>query len=85
MSKKKSIDKDKPKGGSPKAASSPKKINKMNKPDTPFFMVSGSAIGKSHKGTGTPCQDSSFCGTLSNGWGIAIVCDGAGSAANSQQ
>lgn len=51
----------------------------MNK----WFVVSASVIGKSHIVSNLPCQDESFFRPLKNGWGIAIVCDGAGSAENS--
>ncbi len=50
-----------------------------------WFIVSGSVIGKSHITHGTVCQDSHFTRVFEslNGWGITIVCDGAGSATNS--
>lgn len=50
-----------------------------------WFIVSDSIKGKSHVKNGTECQDNHFTRVFEelDGWGIAIVCDGAGSAANS--
>lgn len=48
-----------------------------------WFVVDGSAIGNSHISQNIPCQDASYYMPLKNGWGIAVVCDGAGSAKNS--
>lgn len=49
-----------------------------------WTVVGASAIGKDHIKLGKPCQDSFFHDKLlRNGWGIAIVADGAGSAQNS--
>lgn len=45
-----------------------------------WFIVGASAIGKSHITSNKPCQDNHYCGSIGNGWGIAISCDGAGSA-----
>jgi Protein phosphatase 2C len=47
-----------------------------------WFVVSASATGKSHEGR-LPCQDNHYCAAINAEWGIAISCDGAGSAANS--
>ena len=49
-----------------------------------FYIVYGSSIGKSHLGNNTPCQDNHACGNIDDDWGIAVICDGAGSAENSQ-
>lgn len=48
-----------------------------------WFVVGASAIGKSHITSNKPCQDNHYCENIGNGWGIAISCDGAGSADNS--
>lgn len=55
----------------------------LNKLFQNWFVVGASVIGKSHTSTNTPCQDSYFNKVLSNDWGIAVICDGAGSATNS--
>jgi len=39
--------------------------------------------GTSHKASGTVCQDSSHTMLLSNGWAVAIIADGLGSAKHS--
>lgn len=49
-----------------------------------WFIVSATAIGKSHLKTKTPCQDNHYCESINENWGIAICCDGAGSADNSE-
>ena len=41
-----------------------------------------SVIGNSHIQMNLPCQDSSAYESLNEDWGIAIVCDGAGSASH---
>lgn len=51
----------------------------------PWFIVLGSAIGKLHISQNIPCQDDSHFLPLSTDWGIAVVCDGAGSAKNSDK
>jgi hypothetical protein len=48
-----------------------------------WLLVSGSAIGKSHIKDKLPCQDNHFCESINDEWGVAISCDGAGSANNS--
>ena len=48
-----------------------------------WVIVGASVIGKDHIRLGKPCQDSFHYELLRNGWGIAIVADGAGSAQNS--
>lgn len=48
-----------------------------------WLVVHASVIGKSHTERGIPCQDSNQYIFLGKGWGIAVSCDGAGSAENS--
>lgn len=55
----------------------------MNDAPNRWFVVSASVIGKSHIAQSLPCQDESSYTPLLNDWGIAVVCDGAGSAKNS--
>ena len=50
-----------------------------------IFDYNFSIQGKSHTGSGTPCQDSSGVRHLPDGWHIAAVADGVGSAKNSQE
>ncbi len=50
-----------------------------------WFVVGKSVIGKSHIESNIVCQDNCFIQTLDNNWGIAISCDGAGSAKNSDK
>jgi hypothetical protein len=47
-----------------------------------WLIVHASEIGKSHlsEDPSVPCQDNHACWDLKNGWGIAVSCDGAGSA-----
>jgi serine/threonine protein phosphatase PrpC len=50
-------------------------------------VVSACDIGTSHNGSGTPCQDSAAHGIIRTKEGpvlVAVVCDGAGSAAHSE-
>ncbi len=63
---------------------SPKPKTK-NKIQGNWLVVGASAIGKSHLQSNPPipCQDSHYYQTIGNGWGIAVSCDGAGSAKNS--
>ncbi|WP_161629732.1 PP2C family serine/threonine-protein phosphatase [Rhodonellum psychrophilum] len=49
-----------------------------------WLIVGGSSIGKSHVESKMPCQDNFFLSAISENLGIAVVCDGAGSAKNSQ-
>ncbi len=49
-----------------------------------WTVVGASVIGKGHIASNLPCQDNNKYTSLGNGWGIAIVSDGAGSAENSQ-
>lgn len=46
--------------------------------------VGVSVIGSGHVSSGLPCQDNNGYLYLGDGWGIAVVSDGAGSAVNSQ-
>lgn len=48
-----------------------------------WFVVGASSIGKAHISSSMPCQDNHFCSSIKEGWGIAVSCDGAGSAVNS--
>lgn len=48
-----------------------------------WIVVGASVIGKGHVSASLPCQDNHKYEYLGDGWGIAIVSDGAGSAANS--
>lgn len=59
----------------------------LNNPiSLPKWVIAGeSVIGKSHITSGIPCQDSHFVKLFKDDWGIAIVCDGAGSAKNSDR
>lgn len=50
-----------------------------------WFVVGGSVIGKSHISSNMPCQDNHFCSSIREGWGIAVSCDGAGSAEHSDK
>lgn len=51
--------------------------------NNPWFMIGGSVTGHGHKIDNSPCQDSHKIEQWVNGWGVAVVSDGAGSAANS--
>lgn len=48
-----------------------------------WSIVGASVIGASHISTNQPCQDNNGYEDLGNGWGIAVVSDGAGSAEKS--
>jgi len=50
-----------------------------------WVVVGDSVIGLNHVKNNIPCQDSHSYEELDNGWGIAIVADGAGSAEYSHQ
>lgn len=50
-----------------------------------WLVVGASVIGKSHIADNLPCQDNHLHCSLKNNWGIAVVADGAGSAANSDK
>jgi len=48
------------------------------------WIVSSSSVqGKGHITRGIPCQDAHTVRLLEHGWGVAVVCDGAGSYENS--
>lgn len=49
-----------------------------------WVVVGASVMGKGHIMSNIPCQDSNGYEYLSDGWGIAVVSDGAGSAEHSQ-
>lgn len=49
-----------------------------------WLVVGASVKGNGHIQSGMPCQDNNKFEDLGNGWGIAIVADGAGSAAHSE-
>jgi ribosomal protein L28 len=48
-----------------------------------WFVVGASSIGRSHITEKKPCQDNHYCITINDGLGVAVVCDGAGTAENS--
>ena len=60
-----------------------KDISNKSPSNPEWFIVGASSIGKSHTTSNKPCQDNHFCDSIGYGWGIAITCDGAGSADNS--
>lgn len=47
-------------------------------------VIGASVIGSGHISSNLPCQDNNGYAYLGDGWGIAVVSDGAGSASNSQ-
>ena len=49
-----------------------------------WIVVGASVTGNGHIGSGKPCQDNHKYEYLGDGWGIAIVSDGAGSAEKSE-
>jgi hypothetical protein len=49
-----------------------------------WSILGASVIGKGHISSKRPCQDNHAYKYLGNGWGIAVVSDGAGTAMNSQ-
>ena len=49
-----------------------------------WVIVGASVKGNGHIQSNMPCQDNHMFESLNNGWGIAIVSDGAGSAAHSE-
>ncbi len=56
-------------------------VNKNKKVD--WILVGASVKGNGHIQSNMPCQDSNKFESLGDGWGIAVVSDGAGSAAHS--
>lgn len=53
--------------------------------DDGYLILGASIIGKYHVVEGSQCQDCHKYKYLGDGWGIAIVSDGAGSASNAQR
>ena len=49
-----------------------------------WVIVGASVKGNGHIQSNMPCQDNHMFESLDNGWGVAIVSDGAGSAAHSE-
>ncbi|MEM7369739.1 MAG: PP2C family serine/threonine-protein phosphatase [Bacteroidota bacterium] len=54
-------------------------------PSPRWSIVGASEIGKGHIQQQIPCQDSHFYQSLGDGWAIAVVADGAGSARHSEE
>lgn len=50
---------------------------------SPWVLAYASVIGNGHIQSGIPCQDSTAHHQINKDWGVAVVCDGAGSAAQS--
>jgi hypothetical protein len=48
-----------------------------------WLILDHSAIGKDHIKHNMPCQDSRHIERIGQNWGVAVCCDGAGSATNS--
>jgi len=59
--------------------------SKKGNNNSDWFVVGASSIGKSHITSKKPCQDNHYCANIKSGWGIAVSCDGAGSADNSEK
>ena len=53
-------------------------------PTAKWVIVGASVKGNGHIQSNMPCQDNNMFESFGNGWGIAIVSDGAGSAAHSE-
>jgi hypothetical protein len=68
-----------------KTKSIEQKIGILSTKSNNWFVIASSSIGKYHLEASPPipCQDSHYIRKLENGWGVAIVCDGAGSKKNS--
>lgn len=64
--------------------SSIEKLDRFSVDTDNSIVVGASVRGKGHIQTGLPCQDNCKYTYLHNGWGIAVVSDGAGSASKSQ-
>jgi hypothetical protein len=60
------------------------KVNNASQ-SSKWIVVGESVIGKSHISGNLPCQDANFFKVFKKNWGIAIVCDGAGSAEKSDR
>lgn len=56
----------------------------ITKPDCEWVLVGASVKGNGHIQSNMPCQDNHKYESLGNGWGIAVVSDGAGSAEHSE-
>lgn len=54
-----------------------------NPADSSWSVAAASVIGKSHISSNIPCQDAHVYTMIDKDWGVAITCDGAGSAKNS--
>jgi hypothetical protein len=49
----------------------------------PWLVAGASVTGRGHRLRNLPCQDAHLTQVWDNGWGVAVVSDGAGSAAKS--
>lgn len=60
---------------------SPKPVSTNGTAQSDWLVVKTSIAGKSHTENNPPipCQDSNYYQAIGKGWGIAVVCDGAGS------
>jgi len=56
----------------------------ITKHDSEWVLVGASVKGNGHIQSNMPCQDNHKYESLGNGWGIAVVSDGAGSAEHSE-
>jgi hypothetical protein len=56
----------------------------VTKPDCEWVLVGASVKGNGHIQSNMPCQDNHKYESLGNGWGVAVVSDGAGSAEHSE-
>lgn len=65
------------------AAISRDSMNFASKNSKMLHMTGASVMGRSHREAGISCQDSHRYESWGNGWGIAVVSDGAGSASHS--
>ncbi len=54
-------------------------------PKNKWFIIGASVKGNGHLAQNQPCQDAHKITFWENGWGIAVVSDGAGSAANADK
>ena len=59
-------------------------IHDVNISDGKWIIVGASVRGNGHIQSDMPCQDNHRFESIGDGWGIAIVSDGAGSAAHSE-
>jgi hypothetical protein len=50
---------------------------------SPWLVAGASVTGHGHRSQNLPCQDAHLIRTYDNGWGVAVVSDGAGSAGKS--